>query len=175
MLIQLLAAEQTDIIYPGVVPFITTIIVFLIVLGIAGSVIWPRITKGLDQREEKIRQEIRSAEEAREQAKSLLADYEKNLAQAREEANQMIAKARADAKAVAEELRNRNDAELAELKGRAMREIETAKKTAINEIYAEASMLGTAMASKILERELTPEDQQRLVDESLGELAGAGS
>lgn len=174
MLTYTLAAEQADIIYPGIVPFITTIVVFLVVFGIAATLIWPKIMKALDEREAKIRDEINSAEEAREQAKSLLADYEKNLKLAREEANQMIAKARSDAKAVAEELRSRNEQELADLKGRAAREIETAKQNAITEIYAEATTLATMMASKILAKELAPEDQQRLVDESLGELAGTG-
>ena len=74
--------------------FITTIVVFLIVLAIAVKAIWPKILAGLDEREAKIRDEIRSAEEAREQAKGLLSEYEKNLAEARNEANQMIAKAR---------------------------------------------------------------------------------
>lgn len=166
-----LAAEQAEVTFFGVIPFITAIVVFLIVLGIAATVIWPKILAGLDEREAKIRDEIRSAEEAREQAKGLLNEYEKNLAEARNEANQMIAKARNDAKAVAEELRSRNEAELTELKQRATQEIEAAKRNAVNEIYVEASNLATAIASKILEREVNAEDQQRLVEESLGELA----
>lgn len=166
-----LAAEQADVIYPGIVPFITSIVVFLIVFAIAAKVIWPKILAGLDEREAKIREEIRSAEEAREQAKGLLGEYEKNLAEARNEANQMIAKARNDAKAVAEELRKRNETELTELKTRATQEIEIAKRNAINDVYVEASTLATAIASKILQREINADDQRRLVEESLGEMA----
>ncbi len=167
----LLAAEQAELGYLALVPFITTLVVFAFVFLIAAKVIWPKIVSGLDEREAKIRDEIRSAEEAREQAKGLLSEYEKNLAEARNEANQMVAKARNDAKAVAEELRARNEAELVELKSRAMQEIEVAKRNAINDIYVEASTLATSIASKILEREISAEDQKRLVEESLGEMA----
>lgn len=171
MVLYTLAAEQADVIYPGIVPFITSIVVFLIVLGIAATAIWPKIVAGLEERERKIRDEIRSAEEAREQAKGLLSEYEKNLAEARNEANQMIAKARNDAKSVAEELRKRNESELSELKSIAMQEIEVAKRNAINDIYVEATTLATSIAGKILQREINAEDQQRLVEESLGEMA----
>lgn len=166
----LLAAEKAEVIYPGIVPFVTSLVVFSIVVALFFKFIWPQIAKGLEERENKLRQEIRSAEEAREQAKSLLGEYERNLAQAREEANQMIAKARADAKAVAEELRSRNEADLTEMKTRAAQEIDSAKRAAINELYAEAATLATAIASRILEREINADDQRRLVDDSLREL-----
>lgn len=167
----LVLAEQADVTAVNLIPFISAIVVFLIVLGISATIIWPRIISALDAREAKIREEIQRAEEAREQARGLLTEYEKNLADARNEATQMIAKARNDAKAVADELRKRNDAELAQLKSSAMQEIEAAKRNAINEIYAEATTLATAIASKILQREISAEDQQRLVEESLREMA----
>ena len=96
------------------------------------------------------------------------------LQSAREQANQMIVKAKADAKAVADELRSRNAQELAEMKTRATQEIEMAKSQAINAIYAEAAGLASTIAGKILQREINSSDQQRLVDDSLQELARSG-
>ncbi len=163
--------EHTEVMDPAnIIPGITTLLVFVIAFAFLAVVVWPKITKGLDDRENKILQEIRAAEESRAQAKAALAEYEKNLASAREEANQMIAKARADAKAVAEELRNQNAAELAEMKERAAREIKSAKENAIVELHAEAAALAAAMASKILAREISASDQQRLIEESLQQL-----
>jgi F-type H+-transporting ATPase subunit b len=165
------ASEHAEVMdFGNFIPGITTLLVFLIVLAFLGLKVWPKITKGLDDRQNKILQEIRAAEESRAQAKAALAEYEKNLASAREEANQMIAKARTDAKAVAEELRNRNAAELADMKERATREIQSAKENAILELHSEAAMLASAMAGKILAREIAPGDQQRLIEESLREL-----
>ena len=90
-------------------PAVTALVVFLIAFGIPVREGVAEIVKGLDDREKKIRDEIAAAEAAREQAKAALAEYQDSLAQAREEASQMIAKARADAKAVADELRSRNE------------------------------------------------------------------
>ena len=86
----------------------------------------------------------------------------------------MIVKAKADAKAAGEQLRARNEADLMEMKQRATREIDSAKAAAIGELHTQAVMLATDIAAKILSREMTAQDQQRLINESLDEL-GASS
>ena len=154
-----------------VIPLVTTILVFLIFFSILAAKVWPKITAGLDDRDRKIRKEIESAEQAREQANAALAEYEQSLAEARKEAAAMITKAKADAKTAADDLRKRNEADLTEMKQTATREIEAAKQAAITELHAQASTLAVSIAGKILSREITADDQQRLVEESLRELA----
>jgi F-type H+-transporting ATPase subunit b len=165
-------AEHAEVMAINWLPSVTALVVFLTALGILYIKVWPQITRGLDERERKIRDEIRSAEEAREQARAALAEYERNLASAREEANAMIVRAKSDAKAAADDLRARNQQELAELKQRATREIDSAKHAAIAELHGEAASLAAAIAARILQREISVADQQRLVDDSLRELAG---
>lgn len=155
-------------------PGVTALIVFLAAFVILAWKVWPTITKALDEREQKIRNEIESAEAAREQAKAALAEYQKSLSSAREEANRMIAQAKSDAKVAGEELKARNQAELVEMKQRATREIESAKQAAISAIHNEAANLGVSIASKILEREVNERDQARMIDDSLQELTQAG-
>jgi len=152
-------------------PGVTAWVVFLLAFGILAIKVWPKITGALDEREAKIRNEIKSAEEAREQAKRALSEYQDELANAREEANRMISAAREDAKRTAEELRRRNEEELSEMRARAQRDIQTAKASAISEIHSEAATLATSIASRILQREISVHDQQRLVEESLGQLS----
>ena len=103
--------------------------------------VWPVITKGLDERNEKILAEIKAAEDAREQAKSALADYELERSRAREESSKMIAEAREQAKQLAEELREKNEKELTERMARATSDIEAAKAAAVVEIHTEAATL----------------------------------
>ncbi|MEE8458246.1 MAG: F0F1 ATP synthase subunit B [Phycisphaerales bacterium] len=167
------AVEHAEAMALNALPAITAMVVFLLAFGFLYLKVWPKILKGLDDRDQKIRQEIANAEAAREQANAALAKYEKELASARQEANELITQARADAKAVAMDLRDRNEAHLVEMKQRATRDLEGAKRAAITELHAEAASLATDIASRILKREISATDQQRLVDESLGELAGA--
>lgn len=167
------AVEHAEAMAINALPAITAMVVFLLAFGFLYLKVWPKILKGLDDRDQKIRQEIANAEAAREQANAALAKYEKELASARQEANELITQARADAKAVAKDLRDRNEAHLVEMKQRATRDLEGAKRAAITELHAEAASLATDIAARILKREISAADQQRLVDESLGELAGA--
>ncbi len=168
------APQQPDLMALTWLPAVTSLVVFLIAFLFLYVRVWPRIVQGLEDRQKKIRQEIENAEQAREQAKAALAEYETELANARHEANEMIAQAKADAKAVAKELRDRNEVELAEMKQRAQRDLDGAKRAAISELHAEAATLAADIAGKILKREISIADQKRLVDESLEELAGVG-
>ena len=149
----------------------TTIVVFVLFLLLASKYVWPHILKGLDQREEKLRDDLQAAEEARQRANDALQEYEQELTKARTEAGEMIAKARQDAKAVAEELRSNNTRELTEMKSAATADIEAAKRAAIGELHAEASNLAVSIASRILDREISATDQQALINESLAEIA----
>ena len=151
----------------------TTIVVFAIFFVLAAKFVWPHILKGLDDRDQKLRGDLESAEEARAQAKAALTEYEDELKKARTEAGEMIAQARQDAKAAAEELRANNTRELAELKNAATADINAAKKAAIGELHTEASNLAISIAGRILGREISAEDQQALVDESLAEMSGS--
>jgi len=170
------AAEQPPVMAPANwLPGVTALVVFGVAFFILARAVWPKITQALDERDAKIRDEIRSAEEAREQAKAALAEYEAELAKAREEASRMIQQARSEAKATAEQLRAQNEQEINDMRARAQREIQSAKESAIGELHAEAANLAASIASKILQREITVEDQQRLVDESLSQLSGVSA
>ena len=165
--------ESAELMAANWLPAVTALVVFLLAFGFLYMKVWPKIAQGLEDRENKIRHEIESAEQAREQATAALAEYERSLASAREEANAMIVKAKADAKAAGEQLRARNEADLMEMKQRATRDIDSAKAAAIGELHTQAAMLATDIAAKFLSRAMTAQDQQRLINESLDELGAA--
>lgn len=154
----------------GLATGITALVVFAIVAAFLGAFVWPKIGGALDERANKIREEIEAAEAARKQARDALEQYEASLAEARAEARQMIEQARADQQKLAAELRARADAEVAAMKERALRDIDSARKQALSEIYSDAAALATAAAGKILKREINPGDQRELVEESLRQL-----
>jgi len=82
----------------------------------------------------------------------------------------MIEETRASQGALAAQLKATADAELSAMREKAISEIESAKKQALNELYNESVNLATVMAGKILAREVTVDDQQKLMDESLAEM-----
>ncbi len=154
---------------------VTALVVFGVVSLILATKVWPMITAGLDERNAKIREEIAAAEAARAQAKAALEEYEQSLSQARVEAQKMLDETRAEQARLAAELKAKADRELNEMREKAKRDIDGAKKAALAEIYAESVNLATRMAGKILHREVTVEDQKRMLDESLAEMTGSSS
>jgi F-type H+-transporting ATPase subunit b len=157
----------------GVASAVTALAVFAVVFAVLATKVWPTITKGLDERARKIREEIEAAENARKQAKDALEQYQQSLNQARAEAQKMIEQARVQQMALAAELRAKADVELGHMRERAMRDIEAAKRAAITEMFTQQSNLATAVAAKILRRELNASDQDGLVQESLRELSSS--
>ena len=149
---------------------VTALVMFCIVFGLLSTMVWPKIVKGLDERNEKIVGEIAAAEQARKQAKDALDEYEKNLAEARAESQRMIEETRAQQAQLASQLKANADAELAAMREKALAEIDAAKKQALGELYNESVNLASVMAGKILQRQVTVEDQQRLMDESIEEM-----
>lgn len=159
----------------GLATGITALIVFLLVAGILRRGVWPKIAGALDERQQKILDEIDAAEAARQQAKDALDEYERSLAEARSEAQSMLEQTKAEQQKLAAELRAKSETELQGLKEKAQRDIEAARRAAVSEIYAEAADLATAVASKILGREVSVDDKQRLVDEAVAELSNSAS
>lgn len=157
----------------GLYTGVTALVVFMIVFTVLAVKVWPAITKGLDDRARKIKDEIESAEMARKQAKDALEQYQSSLAQARVEAQKEIDKARSQATAIAAELKAKADVELGQMREKAMRDIENARRAAVAEIYVESANLAAIMAGKILKREVNAGDRQRLVEESVRQLEGA--
>jgi len=64
--------------------------------------------------------------------------------------------------------------ELTQMKERAQAEIRSATEQAVSELYEQTAALATQVAGKILQREISADDQRELVQRSLAELGGAG-
>ncbi len=146
---------------------IWTLVVFVLVLWVLGKYAWTPILQGLQGREKFIRDSLEKARTDRDAAEARLAEYEARLAAAREEVEAMLDEARRDAAALRDREEQSARDEAKAIVDRAKREIELAQRTAVAELYDRAAQLATAAAGKILEREIHPEDHQRLIAESI--------
>jgi F-type H+-transporting ATPase subunit b len=149
------------------------VIVFILLFAVLKKFAWGPILKGLQERENKIKGDLERAEEAAQQAANTLKEYQASLAQAHAEAQKVIDKGRNDAERVGAELKEQTQAEITRMKQRAEQDIRAAKEQALAELYTQTAVLATTVAGKILRREVNPQDQQRLVEESIRELGKA--
>ena len=159
----------------GLITALTTLLVFLGLVAVLGKYAWSPIVAGLKAREDKIRADIDAAERARAQADAARRQFEDQLATAEKRVRELINQAQADGQQVAARLRSQAQEDAEGIKQRAMREIEQSQREALDQIRAEAATLATAVAEKILRREVNREDQRRLIDESLEEFQTVGA
>lgn len=146
------------------------IIVFVILLVLLRKYAWAPILKGLQDREGKIKADLHHAEQASKKAATTLADYQRQLAEARQQSAEIMENGRREAEKTANRLQAETQSEIDAMKKRAASEINYAKEQALADIFAQAATLGSDIAGKILRREINPADQQRLVQESLATL-----
>ena len=158
---------------PGL--YIWTILTFLILVGLLAKFAWGPLLRALDGRQETIRKALDDARQAKQELERLHGESAKLLAQARTEAAEIVSRSRSDADRFREEMKEKARAEAAGLVRNAERQIELETTRAVQQIRQEAIDLSVGIASKILQRNISREDNQRLIDETFKELETARS
>jgi F-type H+-transporting ATPase subunit b len=146
---------------------LATFLVFLLLLGILAKFAWKPIMEGLARREETIASQIAEAKAAAETARKQLAEYERKLAAATEEARAIVGQARHDAETAKDKIVAEAQAAAQKERERAVADISSAKNDALREIAAKSVSTAVALAGNIIRREVKPEDHERLISESL--------
>jgi F-type H+-transporting ATPase subunit b len=151
-----------------------TIVVFGIFFVVLSVFVWPKILGSLQAREEKVRGDLRGAEDAAKAATATLAEYKQQLAEAQKQAQRIVDESRGAAQQVAAQVKEQAQGEMTQMRERAEADINAAKERAVSEIYEQTAMLATEVAGKILRREINAGDQESLVRESIAKLNDAG-
>ena len=147
-----------------------TIITFIVLLLIMWKAAWKPLVDALDVRAEKVRSDIENAEKNLLESEQLLAEHERMMDRAKEEATKIIAEGKSDAEKLKDSIVARANSEAKELTERAKKEILLAKEKALDELKAEVVILSTEIASKIIAKNLKPGDQKAIVEEAIKKL-----
>jgi len=153
---------------PGL--YIWTIVTFLILLALLARFAWRPLLDALEQRQDVIRKSLDEARQAKEELQRLQAESARILAEARHEAAGIISSTRSDAARFGEEMKVKARAEADALVKHAQREIDSQTARAVQSIRREAIDLSVAVAAKILRRDVSPADNERLVDDTIREM-----
>jgi len=154
--------------------FVITLIIFGLVVAILGKYAWRPLLKVLNERERFIETSIADARSEREKAEQLLGQYQAQLEKARADASAIVDEGRRDAEVVRQRILEEARREQTEAAERARREIQLATESAIRELYDRTAELSVDVAARVLKKELTPADHQRLIGESIAEIKAGG-
>ena len=147
------------------------LVAFVILVGGLAKKIWSALTAGLDARANRIRSQLVEAEKLREDAQSLLAEYQRKQHAAAEEAAGIVAQAKAEAERLREQAQADLEQALKRREQQAMEKIAQAEAEALSEVRGQAVELAVAASARLLADNLDDGKAARLVDDAIKDLS----
>jgi F-type H+-transporting ATPase subunit b len=169
-------AAAQDPLVPTLTELIIGTICFVLVFGVLGKLLMPRIQRTLAERTELIEGGLARAEEEKAEAAQVLEQYKQQLAEARHEAARLREEAREQGAQIIVEMREQAQAEARRITESAQAQIQAERQQALTALRAEVGTLATELASRIVGESLEDTARQgRMVDRFLEELEQVSS
>ncbi len=147
------------------------LVAFLIFVGALAKKVWAALTAGLDARAARIKSHLDEAEKLREDAQSLLAEFQRKQRAAAEEAAGIVAQAKAEAERIREHAQVELGQALKRREQQAIEKIAQAEAEALGAVRNQAVDLAMAASRRLLAENLDEEKAARLVDEAIKDLS----
>ena len=153
---------------PGL--FIWTIVTFLVLLWILAKYAWRPLLDALENRQEMIRKSLDDAEKATQELERVQQDSARIVSEARAEADAIVSNSRSDAAKLRDELRQKARAEADTILQNAQKQIQQETARALSQIRHEAVDVSLMIASKLIQRNLSKEDNEGLIEDTLRQI-----
>ncbi|AMX00904.1 F0F1 ATP synthase subunit B [Rummeliibacillus stabekisii] len=155
--------------HPGVNwgDILATLVVFIVLMLLLKKFAWGPLMGIMQQREEQVAGDLEAAEKSRQETKQLLEEQRSLLKEARVEAQAIVENAKKQADLQKEEIVSAARNEAVRLQESAKRDIETEKGKAIAALREEVVSLSVLAASKVLNKEVSEEDNRSLIEETI--------
>ncbi len=159
----------------GLVPwtFVAQICNLFIQMYLIKRFLFKPVNDMLEKRRALADAQIREAEQAKADADAIKTEYEQNMKEAKEKANEILITAQKTAALQSEEMLKEATAQAAALKSKAESDIAQEKRKAVNEIKDEIGGMAVEIAGKVIEREISEEDHAKLIDEFIANVGEA--
>lgn len=146
----------------------------LILYLIIKKFLFAPIQKMIADRENEVKNLLDTAEQAKQDALAMKEEYTQHLENAKDEANEILKNANKKAVLRSEEIIRDAQDKAGAIVAKADVQIEMERKRAFEEVKQDISDIALLAASKVVERELSPEEHQRLISEFIDQVDDAG-
>ncbi|MBU1493832.1 MAG: F0F1 ATP synthase subunit B [Actinobacteria bacterium] len=164
--------EGIDLLIPQTSELIAGILAFAIIFFFVWKWVLPAVNRTLEARREAITGQVTEAEKTREEAEKLLADYRKQIADARSEANAIVDDAKATAEGVKSDIVAKAQAEAQGITRKAREEAAAEMERATASVRSEIGSLSVELAQKATAGAMDASAHRALVEQFLEELDG---
>lgn len=153
---------------PGL--YIWTIIIFLALLFLLMKFAWKPLLAMLEKREDNIRQSLLDAKKARDELANIKEDTEKLLSEARNESQAIVTAGKKNAERMKDEIIEKAQSKSDTLLDEVKQQIQIEKERAIADVKAEVVNLSMEIAQKLIKKNLSKEDNLKLINDSLNSI-----
>lgn len=167
--------EAPNPILPATSELVWGAISFAVLLFLLYKFAYPQVKQMMNNRTERIRSDLQTAETAKGDAEQVLAEYRAQLNDARAEAGRIIEEARQAADRIKRDQEARLQTELAELRARAVADIDSAKAQAVSDLRSEVAQLAIGAAETVVQRSLDEATQTQLIEDYINQVAAQRS
>jgi F-type H+-transporting ATPase subunit b len=157
--------QSLDIISVNIWQIVISLINLLIIYRILKKFLFKQVQKVMDERQAQVDRIYGDANQSRTQAEQMKQEYEQRLASAREEVDGLVRNAVQTAQKRSDQMVSEASAQASRIKQKANEEIAQEKKKMLQDVRSEISDLAVEIASKVVEREISPRDYDGFVDE----------
>jgi F-type H+-transporting ATPase subunit b len=147
---------------------------FVILFILMAKVAYPGIKKGMEDRAQRIRQNLDDAERVRAEAQGVLEDYQRQVGDAKAEAARIIDEARQTAEQLRRDLMARAEAEAAEVRTRSQDDVLAAQERAVADLRGQVATLAIDLAEKVVERNLDRDTNVALINSYIDQVGAQG-
>ena len=153
--------------------FVATICNLFLQIYLIKRFLFKPVNAMLEKRKAMADAQIRDAIKAKDEAEAMKAEYEQNMADAKNKANEILNTAQKTASIQSEEILKEAAQQAAAIKAKAEKDIAQEKRKAVNEIKDEIGGMAMDIAGKVIEREISEEDHKKLIDEFIANVGEA--
>ena len=146
---------------------------FTVLFVLIAKFAFPAVKKGIDARADKIRSSLDEAERTRDEASTILDQYRRQLADAKNESARIIEEARQAADKLRQDLKSQAEAEVAEIKQRAQEDIAAQVERAMGDLRARVADMTIELTEKVVQRNLDRETNLALIERFIDEADSA--
>lgn len=143
---------------------------FIVLVALVGKFAWGPVMDMMKKREDHVANEIDTAERNRAEAEKANAEAVERLTQTKQEAQQIIEDAKVAGAKQEQDIISTARAEAERIKTQAQEEIKNEKEKAIQALQDQVASLSVLIASKVIEKEISAQDQNQLIEEYIKEV-----
>ena len=143
---------------------------FFILVWILARFAYKPLVSMMQERKDRIAKDLADAQNARNEAEQFKADYVAQIANARQEAQQIVEKAVQQAEATTREQLAAAREQIEHEKERARQDIVNERDRAMNNLRNEVISLSVAMATKVVAKDMDSETNTKLIEDAIAKL-----